>query len=98
MSVSVNQSRLGDFELLEKLGEGEMGAVYKARQLSLDRIVAIKVLPRRLAAQKKFLDRFVLEARATAKLNHPNIVAGFDVTYADGYHYFVMEYVKGVTL
>lgn len=91
-------TRIGDFELLAKLGEGGMGAVYRARQLSLDRIVALKVLPPALAANRDFITRFQREARATAKLNHPNIVAGYDVGQADGYHYFAMELVAGQSL
>jgi serine/threonine-protein kinase len=74
-----------------------MGTVYKARQVSLDRIVALKVLPQRLAKDSDFLARFYREARATAKLNHPNIVSGFDVGQADGYHYLAMEFVEGTS-
>ena len=75
-----------------------MGAVYKARQVSLDRIVALKVLPRRLAQDEQYLGRFLREARAMARLNHRNIVAGFDVNFSDGYNYVVMEFVDGWTL
>jgi len=89
---------LGDFELNAKLGEGGMGAVYLARQISLGRQVAIKILPPKLAQNAELLERFKREARATAKLNHPNIIAGIDVGEANGYHYFAMEYVEGETL
>jgi serine/threonine protein kinase len=98
MSAAVQHSRLGDFELIAKVGEGGMGAVYKARQISLDRIVALKVLPRRLAQDEQYLGRFVREARAMARLNHRNIVAGFDVNFSDGYNYVVMEFVDGWTV
>ena len=98
MSAGVQQARLGDFELLAKVGEGGMGAVYKARQISLDRIVALKVLPRRLAQDQVYIGRFLREARAMARLNHKNIVAGFDVTFSDGYYYCVMEFVDGFTV
>jgi len=86
------------YQILEKLGAGAMAVVFKARQLSLDRIVAIKVLPKRLSADKEYLERFYVEGQIAAKLNHPNIVQAFDVGEAHGYHYFVMEYVEGYTV
>jgi serine/threonine protein kinase len=89
---------IGGFELLEKIGQGGMGAVFRARQINMDRIVAVKLLPRKFAQQKQFIERFVREARASARLNHPNIVNGIDVGQEDGLYYFAMEYVKGVTL
>jgi len=98
MSRSATPTRIGDFELITKLGEGGMGAVYKARQVMLDRVVALKVLPPKLARDAEFAQRFMREARATAKLNHPNIVSGIDVGQADGYFYFAMELVEGETL
>jgi serine/threonine-protein kinase len=98
MASSTNTNRVGDYELLEKIGEGAMGAVYRSRQISLDRTVALKILPRRFAADPQFVDRFQREARATAKLNHPNIVAGIDVGSADGYNYFAMEFIDGTSL
>ncbi len=75
-----------------------MGAVYKACQISLDRIVAVKVLSRRLGENDRFVRRFMREARAVARLNHPNIISGIDVGESEGWHYFVMEYVDGVTI
>jgi len=75
-----------------------MATVFKARQLSLDRIVAIKVLPKKLSENADYVDRFYKEGKAAAKLNHPNIVQAIDVGEAGGYHYFVMEYVEGPTL
>ena len=86
------------FQVLGKLGQGAMATVFKAKQLSLDRIVAIKVLPRRLSENPEFVERFYREGRAAARLNHPNIVQAIDVGIAHGYHYFVMEFVDGRTV
>ena len=86
------------YELLGKLGSGAMATVFKARQLSLDRTVAIKVLPRRLSESPDYVARFYREGKAAAKLNHANIVQAIDVGEAGGYHYFVMEYVEGHTV
>jgi serine/threonine-protein kinase len=86
------------YRLDKLLGEGSMGAVFKAEQLSLHRAVAIKVLSPRLAENAKFLHRFMREARAVARLNHPNVVSGIDVGEAQGMRYFVMEFVEGSTL
>jgi serine/threonine-protein kinase len=86
------------YMILGKLGAGAMAVVYKARQLSLDRIVAIKVLPKRFTENKEYVERFYKEGKAAAKLNHANIVQAIDVGEACGYHYFVMEYVEGKTL
>jgi len=86
------------YKILGKLGSGAMATVYKARQLSLDRLVAIKVLPRKFSDNPQFIERFYAEGRAAAQLNHPNIVQAFDVGKAGEYHYFVMEYVAGRTV
>ena len=86
------------FQILEKLGAGAMATVFKARQVSLDRYVAIKVLPKRLSENPEYVERFYKEGKAAAKLNHRNIVQAIDVGEAGGYHYFVMEYVKGKTV
>ncbi|MBP8261471.1 MAG: serine/threonine protein kinase [Verrucomicrobia bacterium] len=85
-------------EIVELLGQGGMGAVYKARQPGLDRWVALKILPPRAAGQAGFAQRFNREARALARLNHANIVAVYEFGQAGGMPYFVMEYVEGVTL
>jgi tRNA A-37 threonylcarbamoyl transferase component Bud32 len=85
-------------ELLELIGQGGMGAVYKARQPSLDRLVAVKVLPPEAGRDPAFAERFGREARALARLSHPNIVAVHDVGRAGDLYYFVMEYVDGVNL
>ncbi|HLX63221.1 MAG TPA: serine/threonine-protein kinase [Planctomycetota bacterium] len=94
----VGKKRIGDYELISKLGEGGMGAVFRAKQLSMDRDVAVKVLSPRNAANPDFRDRFEREARAIARLNHPNIITGIDAGHADGYYYFAMEFVDGETL
>jgi serine/threonine protein kinase len=86
------------YQILAKLGSGAMATVFKARQLSLDRIVAIKVLPKKLSENLEYVERFHKEGKAAAKLNHANIVQAIDVGEAGGYHYFVMEYVEGHTL
>ncbi len=91
-------SQIPGYQILSKLGSGAMATVFKARQLSLDRIVAIKVLPKKLSENADYVDRFYKEGKAAAKLNHPNIVQAIDVGEAGGYHYFVMEYVEGPTL
>ena len=86
------------FQILSRLGQGAMATVFEAKQISLDRTVAIKVLPKRLSENREFVDRFYREGRAAARLNHPNIVQAIDVGEAGGYHYFVMEYVDGNTV
>jgi eukaryotic-like serine/threonine-protein kinase len=86
------------YELLEKLGLGSMGTVYKARQLSMDRLVAIKILHPRLAAKQDLLTRLDREAHLAAKLSHNNIVQAIDVGVAGSLHYFVMEYIEGTTI
>ncbi len=86
------------YKVLGKLGAGAMAVVYKAKQLSLNRTVAIKVLPRRFSENPEYVQRFYKEGQAAGKLNHPNIVQAIDVGEAGGYHYFVMEYVEGKTI
>lgn len=86
------------FELIAKVGQGAMGAVYRATQKNMNRQVAIKILPPALAKKAGFIERFQREARASARVNHPNVVSGIDVGEASGYHYFVMEFVEGTTL
>jgi serine/threonine-protein kinase len=86
------------YQLMEKLGQGSMGTVYKARQLSMDRLVAVKVLLPRLAANPDFLERFTREAHLAARLSSNNIVQAINVGAAGPLHYFVMEYVEGVTI
>ncbi|MFA5252128.1 MAG: serine/threonine-protein kinase, partial [Phycisphaerae bacterium] len=86
------------YKILGKLGAGAMAVVYKAQQLSLNRTVAIKVLPKRFSGNPEYVERFFKEGRAAGKLNHNNIVQAVDVGEAGGYYYFVMEYVEGKTL
>jgi capsular polysaccharide biosynthesis protein/predicted Ser/Thr protein kinase len=85
-------------EVLEFVGKGGMGAVYKARQPNLDRLVALKILPPTAAGDPGFAERFNREARALARLNHPNIVAVHDFGQAGALHYLVMEFVDGGNL
>lgn len=87
-----------DLEIIELVGQGGMGAVYKVRQKSLDRIVALKILPSSVDGDPKFAERFTREARALAKLTHPNIVMIFEFGQAGPYHYFLMEFIDGVNL
>ena len=91
-------TRLGDFQLVHKLGEGGMGAVFKARQISLDREAAVKVLHRHLAADPSFVQRFLREARIMARLEHPNTVRCLFVGEEHGFHYFAMEFIDGGSL
>jgi len=87
--------RLAGFELLGRVGKGGMGTVLKARQISMDRVVALKILPRRLAQSEQFVARFIREARSAAQLHHPNIVQAIDVGKSEGYYYFAMEFIDG---
>jgi serine/threonine protein kinase len=85
-------------EILRLLGHGGMGAVYEARQRGLERVVALKILPPKLANDPAFAERFAREARALARLNHPNIVTVFDLGKSGPLYYFLMEFVDGVNL
>lgn len=85
-------------EIIALIGKGGMGAVYQARQPALDRKVALKILPPQSAAGPGFVERFNREARALARLNHPNIVAVYEFGQAAGLPYFIMEFVDGLNL
>jgi serine/threonine-protein kinase len=90
--------KIPGYKIMSKLGAGAMATVFKAKQMSLDRMVAIKVLPRKFTTNPQFIERFYAEGRAAAQLNHPNIVQAYDVGKAGDYHFFVMEYVEGSTV
>ncbi|HHE73013.1 MAG TPA: serine/threonine protein kinase, partial [Chloroflexi bacterium] len=92
---SVLQNR---YRILHQIGRGGMAVVYKAHQPALERYVAIKVLPQQFTFDREFVERFLREARAVARLNHPNIVTIHDVGQAGGTYYIVMEYVEESSL
>ncbi len=96
-ALAAGQS-LGGYEILEPLGEGGMGRVFKARHGRLNRVVALKVIRTEQLANPNALRRFQREARAAARLAHPNIVQIYDAAEADGTHFLVMEYVAGEDL
>jgi serine/threonine protein kinase len=94
----LTEKALKHYQILEKLGEGGMGVVYKARDTRLNRFVAIKVLPLKKVADPERKRRFVQEARAASALNHPNIITIYDIGSQGGTDFVVMEYVAGKTL
>jgi len=86
-------------DIIELLGQGGMGAVYKARQKQLDRLVALKILPPQVAQTEAFAERFTREARSLARLNHPRIVSVYDFGHTEyGLYYFIMEFIDGTDL
>lgn len=89
--------KLPNFEVLGLLGRGGMASVWKARQVSLDRYVAIKILASSFATDPEDIQRFRMEAQAAARLKHPGIVQVYDANFSDGVYYFVMELVDGYT-
>ena len=97
-SIATLSEHFPQLEIIELLGAGGMGAVYKARQTGLDRLVALKILPQEFAHDVKFALRFTREARTLAKLNHPNIVSVYEFGKAGETYYFLMEFVDGPTL
>ncbi|MEK7953610.1 serine/threonine-protein kinase [Luteolibacter soli] len=97
-SLEVLSGLLPAYEFDSFIAQGGMGAVYKARQRALDRVVAIKVLPRELGEDPVFRESFETEARAMARLNHPNLIGVYDSGDIDGMLYIVMEYVNGKSL
>ncbi len=86
------------YEILERVGMGAGGTVYRARQRALDRLEAVKVLSPKLAERPGHVDRFIAEARAAAALSHPNVIPVYDVGAAGGMHYFTMEFMEGGTV
>ena len=100
-ATTASRSKLryfGDYELVEEIARGGGGVVYRARQLSLNRLVAVKMLPFSRQAEPEFIRRFKAEAEAAANLQHPNIVAIHEVGEHEGQHYFSMDYVEGQNL
>src|SRR5688500_20228823 len=88
-------STLGNFKIVEKLGEGGQGTVYKAIDSKLGRTVVIKVLPAELTVKEANLKRFEREARLASGLDHPNICTIFDLNEINGIHFIVMQYIEG---
>ena len=97
-SQESDEKRLGDFRLLREIGRGGMGVVYEARQISLDRRVALKVLPFAAVLDSKQIARFKNEAQAAAQLDHPNIVSVYAVGSERGVHYYAMRFIDGQPL
>jgi serine/threonine protein kinase len=91
-------ARLGSYRILESLGAGDIGEIYRARDTRLDRVVAIRVLPRELAEGANLRQRLEVETRAISALSHPNICAILDVGQHEGSHFLVMEHVEGDTI
>lgn len=98
MSETKKATVLGDFKLIKKLGQGGMGTVYLGHQESLDRDCAVKVLSKEFAAKPGFVERFIREARAMAKINHPNVVDCYAVGEEKGYNYVAMELIDGQSM
>ncbi len=98
ISADLRDFGLADFRLLARIGEGGMGVVYRARQLSMERDVALKILPERFAQNAEYVERFYREARLSARLDHPNIVRGLAVGHENGVFYFAMELIDGESL
>src|ERR1700730_6522202 len=94
----VENNRLGDFEILREIGRGGMGIVYEARQISLNRKVALKVLGGGLGLTDKAIERFLREAQAAAKLHHTNIVPVYATGEQDGLYFYAMELIDGSSL
>ncbi|MEO1619106.1 MAG: serine/threonine-protein kinase [Planctomycetota bacterium] len=92
------QGQIPGIELIDLIGAGGMGAVFRGRQIDLDRVVAVKILPPHLSDDPRFVERFRREARAMAKLDHPNIVTVYDSGVTNGRAFIVMEYIEGTNL
>ncbi|MBC8145443.1 MAG: serine/threonine protein kinase, partial [bacterium] len=92
------QRTIAHYRILDKLGEGGMGVVYRAEDTRLGRTVALKFLPRSRTTNPESADRFLREARSAAQINHPNVCTVFDIIEADDERFIVMELVEGSTL
>src|SRR5712672_1594898 len=91
-------TRLGHYEIVARIGQGGMGDVYRGYERSLDRQVAIKVLPAEFSRQPGFVRRFRAEATAAAKLIHPNVIQIYFIGEIDSHHFFAMQFVEGESL
>ncbi|HLX63482.1 MAG TPA: protein kinase [Planctomycetota bacterium] len=98
LSIDEMSRLFPQLEMLCQIGKGGMGVVYKARQKQLDRMVALKILPPGVSHDASFAERFAREAKALAKLQHPNIVTLYEFGETQGQYYFLMEYVDGLNL
>jgi len=96
--VLTSGTKLGPYEILSRVGAGGMGEVYRARDMRLERTVALKILPPTFAGDADRLQRFEHEARILSALNHPNLLAIHDVGAQNGTHYLVSEFLEGQTL
>jgi serine/threonine protein kinase len=90
--------RFGAYQVLDVLGAGGMGTVYRAKNVTLERVVALKTLAAQFSGDDEYVQRFLKEARAAARLNHPNIVQIYDFGCEQGIYYLAMEYVDGPSL
>ena len=98
MDQNIGKKLDGRYELLELIGVGGMADIYKAKDLSEEKIVAVKILKNEFLGSEDFLRRFRNESKAIALLSHPNIVRIFDVGFTDKIQFIVMEYIDGITL
>ena len=96
--IDMTGKKISHYKIMEKLGEGGMGVVYKAEDIKLGRSVAVKFLPPHLASAAENKSRFLQEAKAAAALNHPNILSIYEIDEKDDSLFIAMEYIEGETL